>query len=91
MRALGEKANGRGAASQEPVAFWGGVFAGALGLNVDEDPLRGWLQRTAADAQVLECCLIALKIREQRGPRIAARLQRSTTSCAVLRWPAKQD
>ena len=38
---------------QEPVAFWGGVFAGALGLNVDEDPLRGWLQRTAADAQVL--------------------------------------
>lgn len=51
--------NGYGAASQEPVAFWGGVFAGALGLNVDEDPLRSWLQRTAADAQVLEHCRIA--------------------------------
>jgi len=51
--------NGYGAASQEPVAFWGGVFAGALGLNVDADPLRSWLQRTAADAQVLEHCRIA--------------------------------
>ena len=37
---------------QEPVAFFGGVFAGALGLNLEEDPLRSWLQRTAADAQV---------------------------------------
>ena len=37
---------------QEPIAFWGGFTAGALALNLKEDPLRSWLERTAADAQV---------------------------------------
>lgn len=40
-------------AMQEPVAFWGGAFAGALGLNLQEDPLKSWLQRTASDAGVI--------------------------------------
>jgi hypothetical protein len=29
------------------VAFWGGIFAGALKLDMAEEPLRGWVQRTA--------------------------------------------
>ncbi|KAK9816732.1 hypothetical protein WJX72_004326 [[Myrmecia] bisecta] len=37
---------------KEPVAFWGGAFAGVLGLDIQEDPLRGWLERTRADAGV---------------------------------------
>ena len=37
---------------QEPVAFWGGFTAGALALNLKEDPLRSWIERTAADAKV---------------------------------------
>ncbi len=37
---------------QEPVAFWGGFTAGALALNLKEDPLRTWIERTAAGAQV---------------------------------------
>ncbi|KAG1677903.1 hypothetical protein FOA52_001321 [Chlamydomonas sp. UWO 241] len=32
---------------KEPIAFWGGVFAGALGLSVTEDPLKSWIQRTS--------------------------------------------
>lgn len=32
---------------QEPVAFWGGVFAGVLGLNLDEEPLKSWVERTS--------------------------------------------
>ena len=47
-------------ALQEPVAFWGGVFAGFLALDVEEEPLKGWIARTSADAGVctqrLLCC-----------------------------------
>ena len=39
---------------QEPVAFWGGFTAGALALNLKEDPLRSWIEQTANDAQVLD-------------------------------------
>ncbi|CAK0787419.1 hypothetical protein CVIRNUC_010639 [Coccomyxa viridis] len=39
-------------ALKEPVAFWGGFTAGALALNLSEDPLRSWIERTATDAQV---------------------------------------
>ncbi|CAL5222408.1 g4767 [Coccomyxa viridis] len=38
-------------ALKEPVAFWGGFTAGALALNLKEDPLRSWIERTAADAK----------------------------------------
>jgi hypothetical protein len=38
---------------QEPVAFWGGVCAGAIGLSEQDDgPLRDWVERTAAQAGV---------------------------------------
>ena len=37
---------------QEPAAFVGGIVAGLLGLNLSEDPLRNWLERTAASARV---------------------------------------
>lgn len=37
---------------QEPVAFVGGIFAGFLGLSLDQDPLREWIQQTAAGGQV---------------------------------------
>ena len=31
---------------QEPIAFFGGVFAGFFGLSLSEGPLRSWIQRT---------------------------------------------
>lgn len=31
--------------SQAPVAFLGGVLAGALRLNLTDDPLRSWLEQ----------------------------------------------
>jgi hypothetical protein len=30
---------------QRPVAFAGGFFAGALGLNLNEQPVSQWLER----------------------------------------------
>lgn len=36
---------------QEPIAFLGGIFAGFLGLSLDQDPLKDWIQQTAADSQ----------------------------------------
>ena len=71
------------------MAFWGGVFAGTLGLNVDEDPLRGWLQRTAADAQVFERCL-SLRAARRRWGRVRARLPRSASAgTESSRWVAQ--
>lgn len=43
---------------QEPVAFMGGVFAGFLRLDLNEDPLRDWISKTveasgiAADGEI---------------------------------------
>jgi hypothetical protein len=39
-------------ALKDPVAFTGGVFAGALKLSLNEDPLRSWIDRTSALAVV---------------------------------------
>ncbi|XP_058179476.1 UPF0426 protein At1g28150, chloroplastic [Rhododendron vialii] len=33
-------------ALKEPVAFMGGIFAGLLRLDLNEDPLREWVART---------------------------------------------
>ncbi|DBB08615.1 hypothetical protein WJX82_006801 [Trebouxia sp. C0006] len=41
------------AAWQEPVSFLGGIFAGFLGLSLDQDPLRDWIEQTAADSSDL--------------------------------------
>eukprot|EP01018_Ginkgo_biloba_P025462 Gb_33479 [translate_table: standard] len=37
-------------ALKEPIAFFGGVFAGLLRLDLKEDPLREWVARTAEAA-----------------------------------------
>ena len=37
---------------QEPVAFFGGVFAGLLKLDVEDEPLKDWVERTAEAAGV---------------------------------------
>lgn len=39
---------------QEPLAFAGGLFAGALGLDPGQEPLKGWLERTSAAAGVAQ-------------------------------------
>jgi hypothetical protein len=39
-------------AVKDPVAFTGGMFAGALKLSLNEDPLRSWIERTSALAGV---------------------------------------
>eukprot|EP01025_Chloroclados_australasicus_P055591 TRINITY_DN6771_c0_g1_i1.p2 TRINITY_DN6771_c0_g1~~TRINITY_DN6771_c0_g1_i1.p2 ORF type:complete len:132 (-),score=12.56 TRINITY_DN6771_c0_g1_i1:249-617(-) len=37
---------------KEPVAFFGGMLAGVFGLNLEEDPLKTWIQTTAAAAGI---------------------------------------
>ncbi|BBM97929.1 hypothetical protein MPTK1_1g09530 [Marchantia polymorpha subsp. ruderalis] len=37
---------------KEPVAFLGGVFAGILRLDLNEEPLREWVAKTAEAAGV---------------------------------------
>ncbi|KAG2436885.1 hypothetical protein HXX76_006404 [Chlamydomonas incerta] len=39
------------AAVQEPVAFWGGMFAGVFRLSLDQDPLKTWVERTTSQAR----------------------------------------
>ena len=39
---------------REPGAFWGGFVAGALGLDLREEPLRTWLDDTGRDATVVQ-------------------------------------
>ncbi|GAB4856805.1 hypothetical protein Ancab_014723 [Ancistrocladus abbreviatus] len=40
--------------SQEPVAFMGGVFAGILRLDMNDDPLKEWIRRTVEAAGITE-------------------------------------
>ena len=37
-------------AMKEPVAFFGGMFAGMLGLSVNDEPLREWVDKTSEAA-----------------------------------------
>ncbi|CAL0321079.1 unnamed protein product [Lupinus luteus] len=39
-------------ALKEPVAFLGGVFAGVLRLDLNEEPLKEWITRTAEAAGI---------------------------------------
>ena len=39
-------------AVRSPIAFLGGAFAGALSLSLDEEPLRSWIESTAAQARI---------------------------------------
>lgn len=44
----------RRACVQEPVAFLGGLFAGLLRLDLKEDPLREWVEKTVEAAGIKE-------------------------------------
>lgn len=35
---------------REPLSFWGGVFAGFLALDLQQDPLKGWIAERAGEA-----------------------------------------
>ncbi|XP_012079179.1 UPF0426 protein At1g28150, chloroplastic [Jatropha curcas] len=39
-------------AIKEPVAFMGGIFAGLLRLDLEEDPLKEWVTRTVEAAGI---------------------------------------
>ncbi|CAK9312298.1 unnamed protein product [Citrullus colocynthis] len=41
-------------ALKEPVAFAGGLFAGLLRLDLNEDPLKEWVKKTAESAGLTE-------------------------------------
>ncbi|KAK9266256.1 hypothetical protein L1049_000044 [Liquidambar formosana] len=41
-------------ALKEPVAFMGGMFAGILRLDLNEDPLREWVTRTVEASGITE-------------------------------------
>lgn len=34
--------------AKQPVAFLGGLFSGALRLNLGDDPLKSWLEKQGA-------------------------------------------
>mmetsp|Transcript_25966 Transcript_25966/g.43527 ORF Transcript_25966/g.43527 Transcript_25966/m.43527 type:complete len:149 (+) Transcript_25966:158-604(+) len=60
-------------AVKEPVAFFGGVFAGVLKLEVDDEPLKDWIERTAETAGVTPeeaqaAAAAKLASREEEGP-----------------------
>ncbi|KAK6925461.1 hypothetical protein RJ641_009787 [Dillenia turbinata] len=40
--------------TQEPVAFMGGMFAGLLRLDLNEDPLKEWVTRTVEASGITE-------------------------------------
>lgn len=37
---------------QEPIAFFGGIFAGLFRLDLNEEPLKDWVARTAEAAGI---------------------------------------
>uniref|UniRef100_A0A7N2MR34 Uncharacterized protein n=1 Tax=Quercus lobata TaxID=97700 RepID=A0A7N2MR34_QUELO len=39
---------------REPVSFMGGMFAGLLRLDMNEDPLKEWVTRTAEASGIVE-------------------------------------
>lgn len=39
---------------QEPVAFLGGIFAGILRLDLNEEPLKEWVTRTVEASGITE-------------------------------------
>ncbi|KAK8586650.1 hypothetical protein V6N13_010236 [Hibiscus sabdariffa] len=41
-------------AVKEPVAFMGGMFAGILRLDLNEDPLKEWVARTVEASKISE-------------------------------------
>ncbi|KAK8680108.1 hypothetical protein V6N13_109062 [Hibiscus sabdariffa] len=41
-------------ALKEPVAFMGGMFAGILRLDLNEDPLKEWVARTVEASNISE-------------------------------------
>ncbi|XP_022738047.1 UPF0426 protein At1g28150, chloroplastic [Durio zibethinus] len=41
-------------AVKEPVAFMGGMFAGILRLDLNEDPLKEWVARTVEASDITE-------------------------------------
>nr|KYP43071.1 hypothetical protein KK1_035514 [Cajanus cajan] len=41
-------------ALKEPVAFFGGMFAGILRLDLNEEPLKEWVTRTVEGAGITE-------------------------------------
>ncbi|GMH17441.1 hypothetical protein Nepgr_019282 [Nepenthes gracilis] len=41
-------------ALKEPVAFLGGMFAGLLRLDMNDDPLKEWIKRTVEAAGITE-------------------------------------
>ncbi|GAB2293206.1 hypothetical protein Dimus_027414 [Dionaea muscipula] len=41
-------------ALKEPVAFMGGVFAGLLRLDMNDDPLKEWVKKTVEAAGITE-------------------------------------
>nr|XP_023885652.1 UPF0426 protein At1g28150, chloroplastic isoform X2 [Quercus suber] len=41
-------------ALKEPVSFMGGMFAGLLRLDLNEDPLKEWVTRTAEASGIVE-------------------------------------
>ncbi|KAL3160765.1 hypothetical protein ABBQ38_009177 [Trebouxia sp. C0009 RCD-2024] len=54
---------------QEPVAFLGGIFAGFLGLSLDQDPLKEWIQQTATDSQGMDARTTAI-VPVNKGSRV---------------------
>lgn len=60
-----------GLALKEPVAFLGGVFAGLLSLDLKEDPLKSWVERTSAQAGVRGASTASTKLSNPGGESVS--------------------
>eukprot|EP00243_Klebsormidium_subtile_P002951 TRINITY_DN16037_c0_g1_i1.p1 TRINITY_DN16037_c0_g1~~TRINITY_DN16037_c0_g1_i1.p1 ORF type:complete len:152 (-),score=8.10 TRINITY_DN16037_c0_g1_i1:255-710(-) len=56
-------------ALKEPVAFFGGLFSGLLRLDLKEEPLKDWLEKTADAAGVKpDGSVDSIVIEDEEGP-----------------------
>lgn len=56
-------------AFKEPVAFFGGLFSGLLRLDLKEEPLKDWLEKTADAAGVKpDGSVDSIVIEDEEGP-----------------------
>ncbi|KAK2993081.1 hypothetical protein RJ640_027322 [Escallonia rubra] len=53
----------------EPVAFMGGMFAGLLRLDLNEDPLKEWVSRTAEASGITEEEIKAQDFKPEEAPQ----------------------
>ncbi|CAK9151250.1 unnamed protein product, partial [Ilex paraguariensis] len=53
----------------EPIAFMGGMFAGLLRLDLNEDPLKEWVTRTVEASGITEEAITSEDAKQEEIPQ----------------------